>query len=127
MSVLSVYNDLMINKEKRIVMFGYNRHCNLLIDSIIDNYTYNFLPGHIVNVNYTNIITIRDPIDNKIIYTKGSRLTQDFFRQCVDNICIIYVFLKITHKYSTKQIIDLFLEITFQIETEKGVEKNELF
>jgi len=84
----------MINKEKRIVMFGYNRHTNTLVDSILDVYTNNYIPGYIMNVTFTNVITITDPVSGDLIYAKGTRLTYDFYRQCCDNLCLLYVFFK---------------------------------
>jgi hypothetical protein len=118
MSILSVYNDLMINKEKRIVMFGYSRHCSLLIDSITDTIVYNFLPGYILQINYKNIITIRDPINNQLLYTKGMRLTVDYFRQAIDNICLLYVYLKYYNKLSNMEVSKIIKTMKFNIKLE---------
>jgi hypothetical protein len=120
MSLLSVYNDLMINKEKRIVMFGFNRHCNLLIDAITESFSYNFLPGYILQINYKNIITIKDPINNQLLYTKGLRLTVDSFRQSIDNICLVYVYLRHYCNLKTIDLLNIIFDLKFKIQTDEN-------
>jgi len=115
MNLLSIYNDLMINKEKRIVMFGYNRHTNTLVDSILDVYTNNYIPGYIMNVTFTNVITITDPVSGDLIYAKGTRLTYDFYRQCCDNLCLLYVFLRHYHSCTEFEMFTILKNIEFNI------------
>lgn len=117
MDVLSVYNDMMINKEKRIVMFGFNRHCLTLQDSIKDILMYNYIPGHYCKVEMTDVMTVLDPLDeNKILYIKGVKLTRDFHRQCIDNICLIYTYLNLKYEYTPEKIIKYLNRIDFTTE-----------
>jgi len=124
MNVLSVYNDLMINKEKRIVMFGFTRHVNTLPESVFETITYNFLPGHILQLTHNNIIDIVDPFTNKIIYSKGNRLTTDYFRQSCENICLIFVYLKYYCNFSMAETIEYLNLIKFEIRTGSGLTEN---
>jgi hypothetical protein len=108
LAILSVYNDLMISSERQIVMFGYNRHTHLLSDSIVEALSNNFQPGMRINITFTNIMVIHDPIDMRPLYSKGSRLIKDFHRQCLDNICLMYVLLKLVHGKTDGQINKFF-------------------
>jgi len=92
LGVLSVYNDLMINSEKRIVMFAHNRNLNNLIDYVVDTLSYNLLPGKIVNINYKNVATYIDPTTGGLLYQKGKRLVSDFYRQSTENICLLFIY-----------------------------------
>jgi len=46
---------------------------------------------------------------------KGTRLTHDFYRQCCDNLCLLYVFLKHYHNCGEFEMIKILKEIEFDI------------
>jgi hypothetical protein len=122
MSLLAIYNDLMINREKKIVMFGYNRHTNTLVDSILEVYSYNFLPGHILTIAFNNVINIQDPFTGRTIFSKGSRLTPDYFRQSCDNICLLFVFRCFYYNENIGNFLKFMENIEFKIFKEDDYE-----
>jgi hypothetical protein len=92
LNVLSIYNDLMINFEKRIVTFGYNRHAFNLFDHIHDILTNNYIPGRKISIKLHDVVVINDPFTGKPLYTKGIKVTPDFHKQCAETICLLFVF-----------------------------------
>jgi len=119
MDLLSVYNDMMINKEKKIVMFGYNRHCSTLYDSIKDVLVYNYIPGFYCKVETKDIITVQDPMDEKkLLFIRGVNLTRDFHRQCLDNMTLVYTYLNLKSNLSLREIKRYFDQIMFRADTD---------
>lgn len=114
MLVLNLFNDLMINSEARNIMFGYNRFNNNIIDHIIEAYTYNFVPGNIMNVTTKDVVHVVDPFTNKLLYEKGNRVTKDYYRQCIETMCLIYIYFKFILKYDDYAVKQEMRKMTFK-------------
>jgi hypothetical protein len=113
MNVLSIFNDLMISKEKPIVMMGYNRLSRQLTSSIIDILRNNLIPHVICDVHVHDVIKVVDPFTNNLLYLRGQKLTPDLYQQILENICLLYVYLFTKLKYTVSKIRKLFDELTF--------------
>jgi len=72
-------------------------------------------------VNYKHVITVIDPINGEILYTKGMRLTVDYYRQAIDNMCLLYVYLK-QNNISNYDIVNTILDMRFKVELENKVQ-----
>jgi len=94
-------------------MFGYNRHTRTLLDSVKEMISHNFLPGHIIGVKLTDVLTIIDPMDNKILYMKGVMAVKDYHRQSLENICLIYTYLKLKNNIPTSLIKEYLNSVEF--------------
>jgi hypothetical protein len=124
MALLSIYNDLMITKTKRNIHYTYDRKCLTLQDFIIASLRNNYHPGMVSRVNITNRCSILDPTTMTMLFTKQHRLTKDYHRQCVDNICLIHVYLTHVRKLNRTECIDILNKIEF--DTMDGNKKNYL-
>ena len=115
MALLSVYNDLMITKQAQNIVYTYDRSCVTLIDFIMSTFRNNYHPGFICKVTHTNVGNIIDPTTLKTLFLKQHRHTKDYHRQCLDNICLIHVFLTHTQNLKKQDVLKIMGEIKFQM------------
>jgi hypothetical protein len=113
MSILSIYNDLRISQENQIVTMGYNYNSTTLLDQICDIYTYNYHPHRKCKVTIHGVIHVVDPFTNKTLYLKGQKLMPDMHQQCVENLCLLYTYLRYKEKRGLVEIRKIFDEIQF--------------
>ena len=102
--ILSVYNDMYMTVNRRNVMIGYNRNTFTLEDSMKDILENNFYYNLSRKVLFTGMINVTDPRTNKQKYLKENIMTADYTRQSLDNICLLYVYMKIRMKMRTADI-----------------------
>merc|ERR1712169_145344 len=88
----------------RNVMIGYNRNTFTLEDSMKDILENNFYYNLSRKVLFTGMINVTDPRTNKQKYLKENIMTADYTRQSLDNICLLYVYMKIRMKMRTADI-----------------------
>lgn len=115
MALLSIYNDLMITKQAQNVIYTYDRNCVTLLDFIMSSFRNNFHPGFLCKVTNTNVGSIIDPTTLKTLFLKQHRHTKDYHRQCLDNICLIHVFLTHTQQLKKKDVLQILGCIKFEM------------
>ena len=115
MALLSVYNDLMITKQPQNVVYTYDRYCVTLLDFIMSTFRNNYHPGLVCKVTHTNIGNIIDPTTLQKLFLKQHRHTKDYHRQCLDNICLIHVFLTHTQGLKKQAVLNIMKDIKFEI------------
>lgn len=122
MALLSVYNDLMINKCASNIIYTYDRKSVGLQDFIISTLQNNYHPGVFSRVTITNRCTIIDPTTLGLLFEKQHRYTKDYHRQCLDNICLLHVYFTHYLKLKTPLVLETMKNILF--DTMDGHSKN---
>jgi len=115
MALLSVYNDLMITKQPQNVLYTYDRHSVTLQDFIVSTFRNNYHPGYVCKVTNTNVGNIIDPTTLKTLFLKQHRHTKDYHRQCIDNICLLHVFLTQTQGMSKQNAMRVLDSLKFEM------------
>lgn len=122
MALLTVYNDLMINKFGQNITYSYDRKSVSLQDFIISSLQHNYHPGMFTRVTISNRCTVIDPTTLGLLFEKQHRFTKDYHRQCLDNICLIHVYL--THYLNLERSIVLEIMSKIQFDTMEGYKKD---
>jgi len=115
MALLSVYNDLMITRQPQNVVYTYDRHCVTLLDFIMSTFRNNYHPGLVCKVTHTNVSNIIDPTTLQTLFLKQHRHTKDYHRQCLDNLCLIHVFLTHTQALKKQAVLNILGSLRFEM------------
>jgi len=113
MFVLSVYNDLSIAKEKQIITMGYSRTSVTLFDQIKDILVYNYLPFKTCTVILHKLLHVIDPYTGKTLYLRGQKVSVNIHQQCIENLCLIFVYLKLKLNMTIDDIRTIFDDFVF--------------
>jgi DNA-binding protein len=120
MDILAVYNDMSISTEKRIIMMGYNRNTNQLVNSVCDVLKYNLIPQRICDVHLHEIVSVIDPFTNDLLYMRGNKLTPDLYQQILENVTLLFVYMFVKLGLQKKYIREYFDNILFIVDDRKG-------
>lgn len=114
MNILTIYNDLMICKEKRIIMIAHEYNMDQLHDSINSVIKNNFVTGFECLISQNQIIEIIDPFTNTLVYYKGLKATPDLYQQILENICLLFTYLNLKENKSINYIRNFLEDLTFK-------------
>ena len=114
LNVMSIYNDMIINSEKNMVMIGYDRGTQMLIDSLMDVMSESNLPHIRCNWSYHGEIQIKHPFNQQETYIKFDRLTPDLNKQNIETLTLLFTYLKFKLNYSDRKIFDIFESLQFK-------------
>ena len=93
MEVLSLYNNLMILKERPIVCIGFSRKSETLKEQIGDIFRFNYLPYANCEISFSDVIKIKDPVTNKLLYTRGGKTTTNVLQQALENFTLLHAYM----------------------------------
>ena len=114
MELLSLYNNLTILKEKNIICIGFSRKSETLKDQIGDIFRYNFLPFANCDINFSDVIHIKDPVSGKILYTRGGKITPTIIQQSLENLALIHSYMTLKQFKSLKERKEILEKIIFK-------------
>ena len=119
--VQSLYNDIVTSKYIPIMYMGFSYNKHTLLDAIIDQIRYNLSKKYTYSCQTIGVNVVLNPY-NGLPYFIGSKIpTENTSQQCLENICLIYTYLKIRHDYNRKRIIKFLENLIFlHISTEQG-------
>jgi hypothetical protein len=126
MDILSVFNDIAITKDKQLIMMGHDKTSKQLIYVIEDIMRFNFYPFFDTNTIINDVIHVVDPFTNKILFSKGHKITPDLYQQNIENICLIYTYFSYKEKMDNRKIKQLLSNSFFQISEGEYVDYKEI-
>merc|ERR1711976_303656 len=103
--VQSLFNDITTSKYTPIMYMGFSYNKHTLLDAVIDQIKFNLAKKHTYSCKTLGVNVVLNPY-NGLPYFIGSKIpTENTSQQCLENICLIYTYLKIRHNYDRKRII----------------------
>merc|ERR1712125_197596 len=116
--VQNLFNDLVINKDRRILHMGYDRKNETLHSSITDQLCFNLTKDSIYNVVSGSISMIKNPFNEKKYYVSTHVLAENTYQQCLETIALIYVILRRRYDYTVEEIKNFLSCLNFKTKGE---------
>jgi len=118
MEVQFLFNQLSMCQQKPIVMLGYGNTVNSLEEFLKVFLENGIFLDNACFINTAGVTKIVNPYTSNTYYYKDKKATKNLLLQNLENMVLLYVYLKINRKYETEKIIDIFNQLKFLINPE---------
>jgi len=118
--ILTVYNEIILSKARPIPMIGFDKESRLLDDNIKNILINNYFVETTAEVFFKGITEVRDTTTNEIVYKKSIFKSTDYNRMNLENIALIYSFLKIILNKSNTEIREILSSYEFLTDEEEN-------
>jgi len=118
MEVQFLFNQLSMCQQRPVVMLGYGNTINSLEDFLKVFLENGIFLDNACFINTAGVTKIVNPYTSNTYYYKDKKATKNLLLQNLENIVLLYVYLKINRKYETERIISVLDQLKFLINPE---------